>query len=232
MPVVVREPPPFLDAARARVTRWPDGAVKRGKLDEHARAEELGRITFTSELTDLADADLVVEAVPEVLDLKLSTARRFAERSGKHGLDVVHAVCRSLYDDFGRVDFAPPLLKRIVGAGRLGQKSGRGFYEYDRWHVSHDGAVDRGAIHRPGHHGQGCRAGLSGHDDGDGRTARGRAIELARRGGGATRRRQPAGRAGAERQPAAQPGRVVSGAVEESVAVLHRTVSHIARISP
>jgi 3-hydroxybutyryl-CoA dehydrogenase len=47
------------------------------------------------------------------------------------GLDVVHAVCVSLYDEFGRPDFAPPpLLKRMIAAGRLGQKSGRGFYEY------------------------------------------------------------------------------------------------------
>ena len=257
MAVVVRDLPEFLDAARARVERSLAGAVRRGKLNEPTRDEVLGRIIFTAEMKDVACADLVVEAVPEVLDLKLSvmrdldaivgpetvlatntssmpiaqlaaagqhpgrvvgihffspvpamklveivvaldtepatvqTARHYAERLGKHpiqtkdrsgfvvnyllnsmlinairmyeegfasrediddgmqlgaghpmgplrladmvGLDVVYAVCASLYDEFGRTDFAPPpLLKRMISAGRLGQKSGRGFYEYGR----------------------------------------------------------------------------------------------------
>jgi len=48
------------------------------------------------------------------------------------GLDVVCAVCDSLFEEFRRPQFAaPPLLRRMVSAGRLGRKSGRGFYEYD-----------------------------------------------------------------------------------------------------
>jgi 3-hydroxybutyryl-CoA dehydrogenase len=48
------------------------------------------------------------------------------------GLDVLLAVCDSLYEEFKRADYAPPaLLKRMVAAGRLGRKSGRGFYDYD-----------------------------------------------------------------------------------------------------
>jgi 3-hydroxybutyryl-CoA dehydrogenase len=47
------------------------------------------------------------------------------------GLDVVCAVCDSLFEEFRRADFAaPPLLRRMLSAGRLGRKSGRGFYEY------------------------------------------------------------------------------------------------------
>ena len=47
------------------------------------------------------------------------------------GLDVVCAVCDSLFQEFRRADFAaPPLLRRMLSAGRLGRKSGRGFYEY------------------------------------------------------------------------------------------------------
>ena len=47
------------------------------------------------------------------------------------GLDVLCAVCDSLYDEFRRDEYAPPpLLKRMVASGRLGRKSGRGFYEY------------------------------------------------------------------------------------------------------
>jgi 3-hydroxybutyryl-CoA dehydrogenase len=255
LPVVVRELPQFRDAARERVERGLAGEVKRGTLDDTARAEAAGRITFTSELTDLADVDLVIEAVPEVLDLKVGlmaeldkivgpqtvlatntssipiaqlaaaaqnpgrvigihffspvpmmrlveivvaldtaedtveAALGLAERLGKYpirtkdrsgfvvnfllsgylmsamrmydegfasredidegmrlgaghpmgplrlsdfiGLDVLLSVCNSLYEEFKREEFAPPpLLKRMVAAGRLGRKAGRGFYEY------------------------------------------------------------------------------------------------------
>jgi 3-hydroxybutyryl-CoA dehydrogenase len=255
LPVVVRELPQFRDAARERVEHGLAGEVKRGTLDDTARAEAAGRITFTSELTDLADVDLVIEAVPEVLDLKVGlmaeldkivgpqtvlatntssipiaqlaaaaqnpgrvigihffspvpmmrlveivvaldtaedtveAALGLAERLGKYpirtkdrsgfvvnfllsgylmsamrmydegfasredidegmrlgaghpmgplrlsdfiGLDVLLSVCNSLYEEFKREEFAPPpLLKRMVAAGRLGRKAGRGFYEY------------------------------------------------------------------------------------------------------
>ncbi len=47
------------------------------------------------------------------------------------GLDVLYAVCDSLYDEFKRDEYAPPpLLRRMIASGRLGRKSGRGFYEY------------------------------------------------------------------------------------------------------
>jgi len=47
------------------------------------------------------------------------------------GLDVLYAVCNSLYEEFKRDEYAPPpLLKRMVASGRLGRKSGRGFYDY------------------------------------------------------------------------------------------------------
>lgn len=47
------------------------------------------------------------------------------------GLDVLYAVCDSLYDEFKRDEYAPPpLMKRMVAAGRLGRKTGRGFYDY------------------------------------------------------------------------------------------------------
>jgi 3-hydroxybutyryl-CoA dehydrogenase len=48
------------------------------------------------------------------------------------GLDVLYAVCDSLYEEFKRPEYAPPpLLKRLVVSGHHGRKSGRGFYEYD-----------------------------------------------------------------------------------------------------
>jgi 3-hydroxybutyryl-CoA dehydrogenase len=47
------------------------------------------------------------------------------------GLDVIAGVCEALFEEFRRPQFAaPPLLRRMISAGRLGRKSGRGFYEY------------------------------------------------------------------------------------------------------
>ena len=47
------------------------------------------------------------------------------------GLDVLFAVGDSLHEEFRRPEYAPPpLLRRMVESGRLGRKSGRGFYEY------------------------------------------------------------------------------------------------------
>jgi 3-hydroxybutyryl-CoA dehydrogenase len=48
------------------------------------------------------------------------------------GLDVLYAVCDSLYEEFKRAEYAPPpLMKRMVALGHLGRKTGRGFYRYD-----------------------------------------------------------------------------------------------------
>ena len=48
------------------------------------------------------------------------------------GLDVLYAVCDSLYEEFKRPEYAPPpLLKRMVVSGHHGRKTGRGFYTYD-----------------------------------------------------------------------------------------------------
>jgi 3-hydroxybutyryl-CoA dehydrogenase len=47
------------------------------------------------------------------------------------GLDVLFSVCNALYEEFKRDEYAPPpLLKRLVAAGHLGRKAGRGFYNY------------------------------------------------------------------------------------------------------
>ena len=49
------------------------------------------------------------------------------------GLDTTKAVAESLYEEFKEPLYAaPPLLARMVDAGLLGRKTGRGFYTYDR----------------------------------------------------------------------------------------------------
>jgi len=54
-------------------------AVARGKLAESEQAELLGRITFDTELKAMTDVDLVIEAVPEQLELKRSIFRSLDE---------------------------------------------------------------------------------------------------------------------------------------------------------
>src|SRR3712207_595562 len=45
-------------------------AVQRGKLDPADRGAIIGRIRFSTSLEDLAQAELVIEAVPERMELK------------------------------------------------------------------------------------------------------------------------------------------------------------------
>jgi 3-hydroxybutyryl-CoA dehydrogenase len=256
LPVIVRD---VDEASLARAAERVDvslaRAVRGGKLSESAARETRERIELTTALETVGAADLVVEAVPEIEQLKLEVmgaidavvadqaivasntssipiaelaqavsdpsrvlglhffspvpvmplvevvvaldtssgtverARRFIERLGKRpietkdrsgfivnmllvpylmaavrmyeegfasredidngmklgcghpmgpltlcdfiGLDVLYAVCDSLYEEFKRDEYAPPpLMKRMVASGRLGRKSGRGFYDY------------------------------------------------------------------------------------------------------
>jgi 3-hydroxybutyryl-CoA dehydrogenase len=262
IPVVVRELPGYLDATLERLEVSLNRAVKRGKRDAAARDAALARITLTSELKDVAGVDMVIEAVPEDVELKTSImkqisdivgddaviasntsaipiaqlarpvhnpqrvvglhffspvpvmalveivraldtsddtiekAHAFVERLGKRaietkdrcgfivnmllvpylmsavrmfeddfasredidegmklgtgvpmgpltlcdfiGLDVLDAVCDSLYEEYKRDEYAsPPLMRRMIDAGRLGRKSGRGFYDYEVVSAAH-----------------------------------------------------------------------------------------------
>jgi 3-hydroxybutyryl-CoA dehydrogenase len=58
-------------AVRATIERSLDKAIQRGKLEESAKDEVLGRLTGTTSLDDLGSADLVVEAIAE--DIKIKT---------------------------------------------------------------------------------------------------------------------------------------------------------------
>ncbi|MET9848924.1 3-hydroxybutyryl-CoA dehydrogenase [Streptomyces ossamyceticus] len=246
-----------VEAGRRRVTASLDRGVRRGRLSEERRDQALAGLSFTHDLSDLADRQFVVEAVAENRDIKTEvlrtldkavedptailatntssipvvdlavvterpaqvvgmhffnpvpvqrlvevipalttseeTVRRtrdFAGRLGKQviqapdrsgfvvnallvpyllsavrmvesggalpddidqgmelgcahpmgplrlldliGLDTAQAVAESMYEEFKEPLYAPPaLLRRMVAAGHLGRKTGRGFYPYD-----------------------------------------------------------------------------------------------------
>jgi 3-hydroxybutyryl-CoA dehydrogenase len=67
-----------IGGARRRIEKSLGAAVERGKVDEAAAAEILNRISYTDELEDIADADLVIEAVPENAELKANILAQVA----------------------------------------------------------------------------------------------------------------------------------------------------------
>jgi 3-hydroxybutyryl-CoA dehydrogenase len=68
---VVREvSPERLAAGRGRIEGFFDGGVRRGKLTPEQKDEALERVDWVTELGDLADCEIVVEAIWENLDAK------------------------------------------------------------------------------------------------------------------------------------------------------------------
>ena len=65
-----------LERGRQHLEHSTARAVKRGKLSESDQKDLIDRVTFTSDLADVKDADLVVEAVVEQLDVKQGLFRR------------------------------------------------------------------------------------------------------------------------------------------------------------
>ena len=87
--VVVREISDELaEKSHSRLVAALDKLVARGKMDEAKRAEILGNMTFTTDLAAAADADLVLEAIVENLDVKKSL---FQELDGICKADTIFA---------------------------------------------------------------------------------------------------------------------------------------------
>lgn len=71
--VVVRDiKQEIIDGAAARLNKGLDRLVAKGKMDEEAKAALVSKIAFTVDMANVADADLVVEAAVENLEIKKS----------------------------------------------------------------------------------------------------------------------------------------------------------------
>jgi 3-hydroxybutyryl-CoA dehydrogenase len=104
-----------LERGREHIEQSTARAVAGGKLSESDRTELLGRISFASSLKALADADLVIEAVPESLELKRAI---FAELDGIVGAETVLATNTS----------ALSVTEIAVATGRPGKVIGLHFF--------------------------------------------------------------------------------------------------------
>ena len=62
--------PEKVEAVRKALTKSLDKQVARGRLDEAGRDDALARVDGTTSLDDLADRDLIIEAVVESLSVK------------------------------------------------------------------------------------------------------------------------------------------------------------------
>jgi len=67
------------ERGRQRIETSTLRAVERGRLDAEERAAALGRISLTTDVQDLSDVDLVIEAATEDHDTKVGMFRRLDE---------------------------------------------------------------------------------------------------------------------------------------------------------
>jgi 3-hydroxybutyryl-CoA dehydrogenase len=72
-----------------------------------------------------------VEEIDTVMKLGMAHPMGPLQLADFIGLDVCYSILNVLHDGFGNPKYAPcPLLVNMVTAGKLGVKSGEGFYKY------------------------------------------------------------------------------------------------------
>ena len=113
--VAVEQSKEALERGTANVEQSVARAVSRGKLTDDEGAALIARIAFTDSVKATADCDLVIEAIPERLDLKQSLLRDL------HGIVGPHAILATNTSSLSVTDIA-------VESGRPSQVVGLHFF--------------------------------------------------------------------------------------------------------
>ena len=80
----------------------------------------------------LGDGVATKEAIDQVMTLGMAHPMGPLALADLIGLDVCLNILETLHRDFGDDKYRPaPLLRRLVAAGKLGRKTGEGFYRYE-----------------------------------------------------------------------------------------------------
>ncbi|MBI4942852.1 MAG: 3-hydroxyacyl-CoA dehydrogenase family protein, partial [Actinobacteria bacterium] len=136
--VAVEVDPASLARGRDLVTASTTRAVTRGKLAPEDQTALVGRITFSTALEDVAAAQLVVEAVPEHLDLKREI---FAKLDSVCGPETILATNTSSLS-VTEISVATAHPRRVVGLHFFNPAPVQKFVEVVRTVVSDPAAVD------------------------------------------------------------------------------------------
>ena len=125
--------------ARQRIENSTERAVSRGKLEEGERAELLDRITFTTDLDDGACCDLIIEAVPEDVELKRSILRHLDDKVADHVIWCTNTSSLSVT----QLSTAVSQPSRVVGLHFFNPAPVQDFVEIVRTVVTDDEVVQR-----------------------------------------------------------------------------------------
>jgi 3-hydroxybutyryl-CoA dehydrogenase len=73
------------------------------------------------------------EDIDQAISLGLSIPTGPLRLNDFLGLDTLYYIASSMYEEFKEPQYAPPLLlRKMVAAGWLGRKTGKGFYDYEK----------------------------------------------------------------------------------------------------
>jgi 3-hydroxybutyryl-CoA dehydrogenase len=76
----------FVDKAIAGIEKSLDRRIKKGDIQEDDKKTAMSRIKTTLDMKDAGNADLVIEAVPEVMELKLKTFEELDKICPEHAI--------------------------------------------------------------------------------------------------------------------------------------------------
>jgi len=128
----------FLEKAKSKISSSLDRVVKKGKLTEKDKDTVLARIDFNDNLESaVKGADLVVEAIPELLDLKKETFKRLnqlcspqailASNTSQYSITEIAATVSDPSRVIGMHWFNPPVMMRLIrGRPRIANCGCRG----------------------------------------------------------------------------------------------------------